>query len=273
MRIRLRDLARRIQETGCGVEEGLLQLGLDRTGVSWGRLRAASLPDLVLLCDGLDECGDHQDHIASGLQDISAAHPSYRMVVTTRPIGYSTSALSDWRHYELVPLDEEDGAEHLETLCRCALGDDSESTEALVPRIRAYLQEGGASRLLARSPLLLAFGAAVFLEWKEPSKTKLQHYQRILQLLERDRPLRIPGTRLPEEAVRNRVLSQLGWLTLVSPLSDAEKLQKRCAQALQQDLSTTCWRRSESEPISDLKVSHFGRVSSVRESALLGLLQ
>ena len=34
-----------------------------------------------------------------------------------------------------------------------------------------------------------------------------------------------------------------------------------------------CWRRSESEPISDLKVSHFGRVSSVRESALLGLLQ
>ena len=35
----------------------------------------------------------------------------------------------------------------------------------------------------------------------------------------------------------------------------------------------TCWRRSESEPISDRKVSHLGRVSSVRESALLGLLQ
>ena len=32
IRVRLRDLATRMQETGCGVEEGLLQLGVDGTG-------------------------------------------------------------------------------------------------------------------------------------------------------------------------------------------------------------------------------------------------
>ena len=66
IRVRLRDLATRMQETGCGIEEGLMQLGLDRTGVSRGQLRAASLSDLVLLCDGLDECGERQFDIAAG---------------------------------------------------------------------------------------------------------------------------------------------------------------------------------------------------------------
>lgn len=237
VRIRLRDLAKRMQATGCGVEEGLFQLGLDGTGVSWGRLRAASLPDLVLLCDGLDECADHQDEIASGLRNIAAAHPSYRVVVTTRPIGYSTSVLRDWRHYELVPLDEENTAEHLATLCRSALDDGSTSTQELVSRVDAYLTGDGASRLLARSPLLLALGAAVLLEWRDPSKTKMDHYRRIFQLLERDRSLRNPGARLPEGAIRNSVLNHLGWLTLVSPLSDAEKIQEQCAEPLQRDVS------------------------------------
>ncbi|MXW00528.1 MAG: NACHT domain-containing protein [Holophagales bacterium] len=239
IRVRLRDLATRMKETGCGVEEGLFQLGLDGTGVPRDLLRVASLPDLVLLCDGLDECEAYQDEIASGLQNIAVAHPSYRVVVTTRPIGYSTGELSDWRHYELMPLDEEHTAENLETLCRCALEDDSESMEELAPRIRSYLTEGTASRLLARSPLLLAFGAAVLLEWEDPSRSKLQHYERIFRLLERDRSLRNPGRGPPSSAVRNRVLNQLGWLTLVSPLSDAEKLRKQCAQTLQQDLSAT----------------------------------
>ena len=104
LRVRLRDLATRMQETGCGVEEGLLQLGVDGAGVTRDQLRAASLSDLVLLCDGLDECGERQFDIAAGLKDISASHPSYRIVVTTRPIGYSTSELRDWRHYEIAPL-------------------------------------------------------------------------------------------------------------------------------------------------------------------------
>ena len=51
VRVRLRELATRVRETGCGVEAGLLQLGLDGTGVSPEQARVA-LPDLVLLCDG-----------------------------------------------------------------------------------------------------------------------------------------------------------------------------------------------------------------------------
>ena len=218
IRIRLRDLATRMRETGCGIEEGLMQLGTDGTGVSREQLRAASLSELVLLCDGLDECGEGQFDIASGLKDISASNPSYRIVVTTRPIGYSTSELHDWRHYEIMPLAEADTAKHLETLCRCALDEDGvEGTDELLSRIPAYLEEGGASKVLARSPLLLAFGAALFLKWRDPSKTKLELYQRIFGLIDDSSAGRLAAAKSPNKAIRNSVLNELGWLVSTAP--------------------------------------------------------
>ena len=240
IRVRLRDLATRVQETGCGVEEGVLQLGVDGTGVSREQLRTASLPDLVLLCDGLDECGERQFDIASGLQDISASHPFFRIVVTTRPIGYTTRELHDWRHYEITPLAESDTAEHLETLCRCALDEGSaERTDERLPRIRAYLKEGSASQVLARSPLLLAFGAALFLDRSAPSETKPELYRRIFRLIDGARAGRETGPERPARAIRNSVLNQLGWLIAASPLSAAEELERQCALTMERTLGVT----------------------------------
>ena len=240
VRVRLRDLETRMQETGCGVEEGLLQLGVDGSAVSREQLRAASLSDLVLLCDGLDECGERQFDIAAGLKDISASHPSYRIVVTTRPIGYTTSELRNWRHYEIAPLSEADTAQHLETLSRCALDEDCvEETDELLPRIRAYLEEGSASQLLARSPLLLAFSAALFLNWRDPSKTKLELYQRMFRLIDGASAGRQAELQPPPKAIRNSVLNELGWRIAASPLRAAEELERQCAQTMEKALGKT----------------------------------
>ena len=237
IRVRLRDLATRIESTGCGIEEGLLQLGVDGTGVSWEQLQTASLPDLVLLCDGLDECGERQFDIASGLKNISVSHPSFRIVVTTRPIGYSTSELHDWRHYEIAPLAESDSAEHLETFCRFALDEDSaDRKDERLPRIRAYLDEGSTSRVLAKSPLLLALGAALFLKWSDPGKTKTEVYRRIFRLIDGARGGRQIGPEVPAKAIRSDVLNQLGWLIAVSPLSAAEELERQCALTMERTL-------------------------------------
>ena len=241
--VRLRDLAKRIHEVGCAVEEGLFQLGLDGTGVSPEELRAASLRDLVLLCDGLDECGHYQDVIAAGLKDISESHPSYRVVVTTRPIGYTTTELHGWRHYELQPLDPDKTAEHIAIICRSAIERGTQDDEELVPRIRNYLEEGSATQLLTRSPLLLTFGAALFLNSKEASQTKFDLYQRIFRLIDDSRVPRKARIQPPEKAVRNAVLQQLGWLTAASPLLTSEELEKQCAQGLEQAIGGTYVQR------------------------------
>ena len=240
LQVRLRDLATRMRSTGCGIAEGLMQLGLDASGVAPERFHAASLPDLVLLCDGLDECGGQQFEIAAGLKDIAASHPSYRIIVTTRPIGYSTRELHEWRHYRIVPLDEADTAIHLETLCLSARDEDGEpQTHELLPTIRAYLEEGGASRVLAKSPLLLALGAALFLKWKKASKTKLELYQRIFRLIDSASPGRQPGLEFPSKPIVNSVLDELGWRIAAAPLRTAEELKEQCAETMAQALGTT----------------------------------
>ena len=233
LRVRLRDLARRIERHGCTVEEGIFELGLDGSGISPEQARAASLSDLVILCDGLDECANRQSIIASGLRSIAESHPSYRVVVTTRPIGYSTSELRSWRHYEIAPLASTDVPRHLEMLCRCALGSDNDSEDQLCDRVRTYLKEGDSSRTLARTPLLLAFGASLLLKWKNPCRSKSELFARIFMLID-DAPFsRKEISAVPTKAIRDSVLNELGWQVVVSPLLAAGEIASRCARVLQ----------------------------------------
>ena len=239
LRVRLRDLAKRMERDGCTVEEGIFKLGLDGSGISPEQLRATSLSELVLLCDGLDECGHRQSVIASGLRSIAESHPSYRVVVTTRPIGYSTRELHDWRHYEIVPLASTDAAKHLEILCRCALGNDAAGEDQLCDRIRAYLEKGDSSGTLARTPLLLGLAASLFLKWEHPSRSKSELYARIFKLIDDAPSLRKETSTVPAKAIRDSVLNELGWQVFASPLLDSDEIESRCAKGLQSANGTT----------------------------------
>ena len=238
LRVRLRDVVKRM-ESGYGVEESLFQLGLDATGVAPEQLRAAALPDLVLLCDGLDECGTRQADIVLGLLGIAASHPSYRILITTRPIGYNTTALRNWRHYEIAPLGRADISKHLRTLCENALANSTRQISKLDARIRAFLNKRNVSRIMGRSPLLLAFGTAVFLRWGDPGGSKTELYERVFQLVEGGTSDRTPVEGLPAKAIRRSVLHQLGWLLEVSPFAPLEELAKVCATTTSESLGTT----------------------------------
>ena len=239
LRVRLRDLAKRMERDGCTVEEGIFKLGLDGAGISPEQLRAASLSELVLLCDGLDECGNHQATIASGLRSIAQSHPFYRVVVTTRTIGYNTNELHDWRHYGIVPLDPTDAPKHLETLCRCALEYTATSDDLLRDRIRAYLEEGDPSGILTRTPLLLGFVASLFLKREQPCRSKSELYTRIFKLIDGAPSLRKEVSPGPSRAIRDSVLNELGWQLFASPLQASDEVERRCARALEAANGTT----------------------------------
>ena len=238
LRVKLRDLAKRIETTGCTVEEGLLSLGLGGSRISPGQLRSAGFSDLVFLCDGLDECGNFQPDIALGLKLISASSPSYRIIVTTRPIGYSTSELRDWRHYEITPLNPGKVADQLETLCRGALGTVSDSEDQLRADIDTYVNASGVQKFISKSPLLLAFAAALILKGKTLGESKTDLYSRIFKLIDDalvPRKDSAPAAS-QEEEIRNSVLNHLGWLVSTSPLLTAEKIKKQCAKNIERDV-------------------------------------
>ena len=238
LRVRLRDLARRIERDGCTVEEGIFALGLDGSGVSPEQLRAASLSELVILCDGLDECGDRQSIIASGLRSIAESHRSYRVVVTTRPIGYSTSELRNWRHYDLLPFAAKDIPKHLEILCRAVLRSDVAGDDHLHDHVQAYLREGDSARTLARTPLLLALGASLFLKWQHPSRSKSELYARIFKLIDDLPSPRKETPAVPTRAIRDGVLNELGWQVVASPLLTSDEVERRCAKNLSGAMGT-----------------------------------
>ena len=242
VRVRLLELATKVRETGCGVEAGLLQLGLDGTRVSPEQARAA-LTDLVLLCDGLDECGELQARIAEGLRDVSVSRPSWRIVVTTRPIGYSTRELHDWRHYEIAQLAKRDAKRHVETLVRAAPAASSrEQPDGLSERIRAYVREAGAPGILGESPLLLAFGAALFITSRRAGGTKFELYQQIYSLMDNTPTMRRASLNPPPRGVRDSVVNHLGWLLAASPLAAAETVERQCARRIAQTMGTTYLR-------------------------------
>ena len=184
LRVSLRDLATRVANTGCTVEEGLLDLGLAGTVIPPQQLRAAALQEPVVLCDGLDECDDQQSTIASALRQLSASKPAYRIIVTTRPFGYITSELASWRHYEIAALVENDVPKHLETLCRAALEPGDPRLDSLRPRIDAYLAGSNVTATLARAPLLLGFAASLFLRSEQPTRSKSELYARIFRMID-----------------------------------------------------------------------------------------
>ena len=232
LRVPLRDLARRMEQKGCGVEEGIVELSLDGTGIASEQLRAASVLDLVMLCDGLDECAHQQAVIASGLRRIAEAHPAYRIIVTTRSIGYTTNQLRSWRHYELLPLASADVRKNLESLCRSALGNDETAHGDLTDRIENYLSEGHAEQTLGRTPLLLALQASLLLKSAQPCQRKTDLYARIFKEIDKALSPRKAGSPRPPQAIRERVLNVLGWQTFAMPLLSAEEIEHRCAEVL-----------------------------------------
>ena len=231
LRIKLRDLAKRIETTGCTVEEGLYSLGLAATGVSFDELQSSGLKELVLLCDGLDECGNFQSDIASGLNDISVSSPSYRIIVTTRPIGYDTNELRHWRHYRICPLDNKQIRQQLQTLGQEGLSDDDVSSEELVEVIDKNII--GSSKLIAKSPLLLGFGAALIFNGEYFTDSKPENYSHILNLIERSRAPRRSNAGELTPAICDNVLNHLGWHVSTKPLSTAGEIEKQCAIELQ----------------------------------------
>ena len=236
LRVSLRDLSKRIETTGCTIEEGLLSLGLAESGVSPEQLRAAGLSELVFLCDGLDECGNRQLEIASGLRDIAVSSPFSRIIVTTRPIGYDTSELRPWRHYEIAPLNPDDATNHLEALCRGALGTVADSDDQLHADIAAYINASETRKFISKSPLLMAFAAALFLKQKTLGKSKIDLYTRIFKLIDDAPAPRKDSPSAAPKAVRDNALNHLGWLVSTSPLLTAEEIEKQCAENIERGL-------------------------------------
>jgi hypothetical protein len=230
LRVRLAAVAARMRAGG-SFEEAVFALGLDGSGIAASAAKEAAFSNWLLLCDGLDECGSLQEEVAAGATRFAAGHPGCRIIVTTRPFGYDTAYFGGWRHYDLGPLETSSAPAHLAMLVREIAKKGSTLHDDAYAVCRHELDKGEASKIVARSPLLLSLAASIIVRGGHLGATRERLYGQIFELVDE-----VPNSRVLEPpasaAVLRSILDILGWQITSHPLSPIATTIERCADDL-----------------------------------------
>ena len=236
LKVKLSALAARMT-SGHTFVDSIFHLGLDSSDVSPDEAMKAGFRNWVLLCDGLDECHNNQETVDKSLQQFAVGHPQARIIVTTRPIGYSATEIAGWRHYELLSPESSSGSEHLANLIRAVLPTTHELHENALEIATAELEKCAASEVISRSPLLLGMASSLLARGGVLGASKAELYQKLFTLINQRpnlRSVRQPMDR--DRPVLTRMLDILGWALVLSPLDSETAILERCANHLEAEL-------------------------------------
>lgn len=222
-------------ENGKSIEEAIELHGLSGSGVDGVELRRTR-SRLVIVADALDEAGKMHDEIAQGLVGYAAGHPEATIIVTTRPIGYETGRLADWRHYRLEGPDEKLGGENLGRLIAATRGRPVDDRDSRTVADRE-LARTAAKEAIARSPLLLGMSATLIARNEKLPATRPAIYEAMVALFE-ERDTTTPAEALSSTEAK-RILDIIGWYLTADPLLTWEKLVALGQQQLAKDLAKT----------------------------------
>jgi hypothetical protein len=223
-------------ERGDSFDHALRSQALDGSGITPERFDSANLNGLVVLADGLDDCGGSHEAVARALHDFAWGHPSARIIVTTRPIGYTTAALADWKHYRLLAPDKNHGAVNLAKLLS-ALEDSDDTAEDAFEVAKRELAASRAAAAISSSPHLLGMAAALISSRGKLPNTRPQLYSKLVGLFETARQATASCPVSPQVAAR--LLNGLGWLLMHDSLASADVLSERCAELLAEPMGRT----------------------------------
>jgi hypothetical protein len=239
----LRRLAERMR-SGETFVDAALRLGLDASPLKSDDVSAIGIQNLTLLLDGLDESGTEQEDIAKAVVALTAAYPRCRIVFTTRPIGYETSLLSTWRHYELAQIDTSDARRGIGYLVDAASAEENPKIAEATAAALRHLDYRRGSTFSAKSPLLIALLASLALNEVVATSTNEGLYEQLFKLIGR----MTFGSQNGSPSVLNAFLQRLGWELTAQPYADAEHLLSACAEGLSAELGVTSLKgRSISE--------------------------
>ena len=235
--VRLRPLAERMR-SGETFLEAVLHIGLDASPLKPLDVQMLGLQNLTLLLDGLDESGTEQEEIAKSAIALAASYPGCRIVFATRPIGYETSILNSWKHYQLVPIESSDARKGIERLVDTVQEQkNTKIVEATAAAIR-HLDYKFDNTFSAKSPLMVALLASLALNEIIAAETREGLYGQLFKLIERMTTAQRSASSTTS-AVLNAFLHQLGWELSANPYASAEQVISECAQRLAVELRET----------------------------------
>jgi NACHT domain len=236
--IRLPLLMARINQTGAGFEESIFSLGLDTAGITAKEAIDSNFKDWVLLFDGLDECGLYQESICQSIVNYTSSFPSIRVIITTRPVGYQTTLLKTWRHYEMLPLEEQQAQNNIELLVCSLYKNEQEKLEKTNKFLKSELEKSKYSKAIIRSPLLMGLTVSLATQKVPLGKTKTELYKNLFELIEGSPSNRKIDTGIPS-AVQDYFISYLGWQLIKHPTANLAVIINNVSIQIKKELDCT----------------------------------
>ncbi len=214
---------------GASFEDSVFRHGLDGSGLPPDKVREAGISNWLLLGDGLDECGEMQERVADGISRFAMGYPDSRVLITTRPVGYAVNHFTDWRHYDLLPLDPSHAAADVSRLWNAIAGpDDTDDQRRSV--CKRELENKSVSETVGRTPMMLGMAAAILARGRSLGGTREALFEQIFALIDQApaRSQRKPASGI----VLSRFLDLFGWLVTRTPLAPVPKTLEACGSEL-----------------------------------------
>ncbi|MGY4397165.1 hypothetical protein ACVWZA_002356 [Sphingomonas sp. UYAg733] len=219
---------------GSSFTDALYKQALDGSGIMPAQFTKAALSNLVVIADGLDDCGAEHDDVAKAISDFADGHALVRIIVTTRPIGYSTAELSQWTHYQLLAPTKDQGAINLGRLISAASTGNIVESDSY-EKARKELARTPAAEAISVNPQLLGMAASLIVKSGQLPTTRPLLYGQLIELFEALPNQAITGEPVSAE-IAVAVLNSIGWVLLEDPLKTAKDVAQVCSRLLATEL-------------------------------------
>lgn len=226
--VKLSKLTDMLLDSSKGFEECLIDCAFDRK-VQTDNI-SSLLKNAVILADGLDECFQHQSRMIQYFSKLSKDYPESRILISTRPIGYQLSLISDWRRYELKPIEDNEFESAVKQLT-AVISPEVSIDEAVLKQIKT----SKISHLVKRNPLILSLVIVLVKRGIEANTNYASLYRQLFSLIERESSNREISIEISEIQLQE-FLYLLGWIILRDGYKPLKELVSLCYEEWREEL-------------------------------------
>ncbi|WEH92667.1 hypothetical protein PYR77_04715 [Acinetobacter soli] len=194
--------------------------------------------DSIILGDGLDECGNRQSIITNAFHLFSQKYKTSRILLSSRPIGYVSGLLGDWRHYQLQPIEEDNISDAVTKIIKALEAKDTRSIDKKVDLIQHQIKSKFVKGLASRSPLILSLMSVLALKSDEIATNRASLYRQFFSLIQKNATERqIDIT--PNSSIRLEFLYALGYVLYSKDLPLLDEIYDELTKILIKQLGGT----------------------------------
>ncbi|WEI24334.1 NACHT domain-containing protein [Acinetobacter bereziniae] len=194
--------------------------------------------DSIILGDGLDECGNRQSIITNAFHLFSQKYKTSRILLSSRPIGYVSGLLGDWRHYQLQPIEENNISDAVTKIIKALEAKDTRSIDKKVDLIQHQIKSKFVKGLASRSPLILSLMSVLALKSDEIATNRASLYRQFFSLIQKNATERqIDIT--PNSSIRLEFLYALGYVLYSKDLPLLDEIYDELTKILIKQLGGT----------------------------------